>query len=150
VKYFWVLLLVCGFALSGCDGGTVTKGVHGECQHADPGNPTADCLLTIDSIDGTIYTYPVKDDNFRSAVTATAVKIKIAVGAGELAVGIEDPHGEKISKIVTGGQTAELDGLAHVWGSGDDLSFKILLEPRGEIHHVEDVRIEFSYTSPGL
>ena len=148
---FW--LLVLSLALASCEGGTVTSGVHGECRHTGPWNPTSTCLLTIGSIEGTNYTYEVHNDYFRTASNAADVKMTITVGSGTLRVWMQNPDEAIFDVMVRPGETAELNGLAWVWGgSSDDLAFYIYLEPQGvgDVNRVEDVRIEFTYTIPGV
>jgi hypothetical protein len=153
MKKLLFFLLALSLALSGCEGGTVTSGVHGECKHTGPWNPTSTCLLTIESIDGTNYTYEVHNDYFRTASDAADVRMTITVGSGVLRVWMQHPDEQVFDVVVRPGETAELNGLAWVWGgSSDDLAFYVYLEPQGEgeTNRVEDVHIEFTYTIPGV
>ena len=79
----WIGIL--GFILAACEGGAMARGVRNQCRSTGlSGNITAACVLTIDSLEGALYTYSVEDDSFGSAADVADVTLNISVGAGSV------------------------------------------------------------------
>jgi len=148
-----LVLLLLASSLAACgEPATTTTDVHVDCTTTGFWKPLVDCNMTVGSITGLYYRYEVKDEYFRNYTSAADVKMTITVGKGTLLVWMQHPDNEKFSVVVGPGETKELNGLAKIWGASDNLSFQIFFEPQveGALQTVEDVRIKFTYTIPGV